>query len=84
MWLADLPKPMLELFDEVARAVVAKRNPDYHLIHADIHVRITHLPIHDSLRELRHVRGGGLCRGGGRPLIHDSLAPALSRRRRRT
>ena len=57
MWLADVPKPLLEIFDDVARAVVALRNPDYHLIHPDIHVRVTHLPIHDNLRELRHVRG---------------------------
>lgn len=60
MWLADVPKALLELFDEVARAVVALRNPDYHLIHPDIHVRVTHLPIHDNLRELRHVRRGRL------------------------
>ena len=79
MWLADLPKPMLELFDEVARAVVAKRNPDYHLIHADIHVRITHLPIHDSLRELRHVRGGGRLPSGGEAAHPRQPARAASR-----
>lgn len=55
IWLADVPKAMLALFGEVAKAVVFARSPDYWNIAPEIYVRVTQLPIADSLRELRHV-----------------------------
>lgn len=55
IWLADVPKQMLALFGEVAKAVVFARSPDYWNIAPEIYVRVTQLPIADSLRELRHV-----------------------------
>jgi DNA replication licensing factor MCM2 len=55
IWLADVPKVMLSLFDEVATAYVLSRYPDYGSISDEIRVRISHLPVSDSLRDLRQI-----------------------------
>ena len=49
IWTADAPKDMLEIFDEVTLQVVLEVFPDYHQIHDEVFVRITELPISDSL-----------------------------------
>jgi DNA replication licensing factor MCM2 len=54
-WLADAPTEMLKIFDEVAYSVVLEMFPEYKKICAEVHVRITDLPINDSLRSLRFV-----------------------------
>lgn len=67
VWVADMPREMLELMNQVARKVALERFPARPDDRADeeaksrleVFVRITHLPIADSLRELRHVRGDG-------------------------
>lgn len=56
VWLADVPKEMLQIMNEVAHEAVLATFPDYDAIHDEIYVRISQLPIADSLRELRHVR----------------------------
>ncbi|CAM9609743.1 unnamed protein product [Phaeothamnion confervicola] len=53
VWLADAPKDMIEIMDEVARAVVLRLYPSYGRIHDEVHVRIADLPIVDRLRDLR-------------------------------
>ena len=65
IWLADVPKQMLELFDEVATQVVLARYGDYWQIHSEIHVRITQLPVSDSLRELRITHINALVKVAG-------------------
>ena len=56
MWIADVPRAMLALFNEVATRVVHRRYPDYVTRNRlEITVRVVALPIVDSLRELRHV-----------------------------
>jgi len=65
IWLADVPKQMLELFDEVAVTVVLQRYPEYWMIHNEVHVRITHLPVSDSLRELRITHINALVKVAG-------------------
>lgn len=42
---------------QVTNAVVLKAFPEYHSIHDEVHVHITHVPIVDKLRDLREVSG---------------------------
>ena len=55
IWIADVPRQMLALFNDVATRVVYARYPDYWNIATEVVVRVVDLPIVDSLRELRHV-----------------------------
>jgi DNA replication licensing factor MCM2 len=56
IWVADCPTDMLKLLDEAAMEAVRIMFPNYHEIHEQIHVRVTELPIHDSIRDLRQAR----------------------------
>ena len=53
IWLTDLPKEMLHIFDEVLYNVVLEQFPHYRKIATEAHVRIIALPINDRLRDLR-------------------------------
>jgi DNA replication licensing factor MCM2 len=55
VWLADRPTSMLELFHEVGRKFTFQSFSNYSNIHSEIFVRITHLPVEDSLRNLRQI-----------------------------
>ena len=52
-WLADAPVDMLENLNEAATRHTISLFPAYKDIKSEIHVRITDLPIVDSLRDLR-------------------------------
>lgn len=52
VYLADAPAEMLAIFDRVAMQQVLVMFPHYKHIHDEIHVRVTHLPLTDSLREV--------------------------------
>lgn len=52
-WLADAPTDMLLILNEAATRHVVSLFPSYQAICSEIHVRITDLPICDSLRDLR-------------------------------
>lgn len=41
---------------QVTNAVVLRAFPEYHRIHDEVHVHITHVPIVDKLRDLREVQ----------------------------
>ena len=77
IWLADVPKQMLAIFDDVAKAVVAAKYPDYARIHDEIHVRITNLPIVDSLRDLRQVHLNALIKISGVVTRRTGVFPQL-------
>jgi DNA replication licensing factor MCM2 len=53
VWLAEAPKDMLDLLDEAATRHTLMLFPSYSTIKDDIHVRISDIPIMDSLRDLR-------------------------------
>lgn len=53
VWAADAPTEMLKIFDEVAYQAVLEMVPEYSKICPAVHVRITDLPICDSLRDIR-------------------------------
>lgn len=50
---ADAPREVLRLLDVAAAEAVFDAYPEYESIHQDIHVRITGLPVDDSIRDLR-------------------------------
>lgn len=53
IWLAEEPKLMLDIINQVALDVVVEVYPDYHKIHSQIFVRVKDLPVEDKLRDLR-------------------------------
>mmetsp|Transcript_15073 Transcript_15073/g.23397 ORF Transcript_15073/g.23397 Transcript_15073/m.23397 type:complete len:943 (-) Transcript_15073:71-2899(-) len=65
MWLADVPRDMLDMLNEVATRVTLFYYPSYSAITDEIFVRISEVPISDSLRELRRVHLGVLVKVGG-------------------
>lgn len=52
-WLADAPKDMLLVLNEAATRHTLSLFPSYSAIKSEIHVRISDVPILDSLRDLR-------------------------------
>jgi hypothetical protein len=56
VWLADLPKQMLEIFDRVALEVALDIFPGYTNVNEAVFVRVTDLPISDAIRDLRRAR----------------------------
>jgi len=78
VWLVDVPTEMLKIFDEVAMTVVLSMFPEYSRIHKEIHVRITDLPIQDSLRDLRQVHLGSLVRVSGVVTRRTGVFPQLT------
>ena len=77
IWLADLPKQMLTIFDETAREVVLEQFEYYWRIHNEIHVRITDLPIVDSLRDMRHSHLNALVKVSGVIVRRSGVSPQL-------
>ena len=51
--LADAPRQMLSILDEVARAVVLRLYPRYSQVHDAIYVRVAGLPVVDQIRDIR-------------------------------
>jgi DNA replication licensing factor MCM2 len=52
---ADAPRKVLRLFDEAAAEQVLASYPQFESIHRSVHVRVTGLPVDDSIRDLRWV-----------------------------
>ena len=57
IWLADQPKEMLQILHKAAKDVASEefRELFENEKHLEVYVRITDLPIADSLRDIRHV-----------------------------
>ncbi len=77
IWLAEDPRDMLDLMDEVATRLVVRHFPEYHHIQDEIHVRITDLPITDRIRDLREVHLRGLVRVAGVVIRRTGVFPQL-------
>lgn len=50
---ADAPRKMLRILDDAATEQVLQSYPQFEHVHEDVHVRITGLPVDDSIRDLR-------------------------------
>eukprot|EP00966_Prymnesium_polylepis_P156296 3610887-Prymnesium_polylepis.1 len=77
IWVADSPKEMLQLLSEAAMEAVRIMFPNYHEIHEQILVRITELPIQDSIRDLRQVHMGCLVKVTGVVTRRSAVFPQL-------
>ncbi|PQE06963.1 MCM2 3 5 family protein [Rutstroemia sp. NJR-2017a WRK4] len=76
-FLANAPGEMLLLFDEVAMEVTLLHYNDYRQIHSEIHVRITDLPVHYTLRQLRQTHLNCLVRVSGVVTRRSGVFPQL-------
>eukprot|EP00958_Prasinococcus_capsulatus_P010670 scaffold1041_cov414-Prasinococcus_capsulatus_cf.AAC.9 len=78
IWLADVPAQMLEYFHDVARNVVAQEYPNYVTnIHNEIFVRITDLPLKESIRDIRQSHLNGLVKVSGVVTRRTGVFPQL-------
>ena len=77
MWVADIPAQMLEIFDEVTMEVVLSMFKNYGEIYSSISVRITDLPVPDSLRDIRQAHLNTLIRIRGVVTRRSSVFPQL-------
>ena len=76
-FLANAPAEMLEIFDRVAMDVTLLHYPDYERIHSEIHVRISDLPVHYTLRQLRQTHLNCLVRVTGVVTRRTGVFPQL-------
>jgi DNA replication licensing factor MCM2 len=76
-WLANTPTEMLRIFDQVAMEVVLIHYPEYERIHAEIHVRITDVPVQYTLRQLRQSHLNSLVRVSGVVTRRSGVFPQL-------
>ena len=77
VWVADAPKDMLDLFDEVALTEVLKLYPSYSDIHPDVFVRIVDLPVEDAIRDIRQSHLNSLIRVSGVVTRRTGVFPQL-------
>eukprot|EP00878_Enallax_costatus_P021729 GHUV01023020.1.p1 GENE.GHUV01023020.1~~GHUV01023020.1.p1 ORF type:complete len:754 (+),score=252.85 GHUV01023020.1:214-2475(+) len=75
---ADAPRKMLRLLDEAATEHVAHVYPEFEQIHDAVHVRITGLPVDDSIRDLRTWHLGNLIKVRGVVTRRSGVFPQLS------
>ncbi|KAJ3405172.1 MCM DNA helicase complex subunit, partial [Chytridiales sp. JEL 0842] len=75
--LTDCPAEMLKIFDVVAFEVVLSGFEAYDQIKSEIHVRITDLPVADSLRNLRQSDMNTLVRVSGVVTRRTGVFPQL-------
>ncbi len=78
IWVADAPAQMLELFDQEAQKVVLALYRNYDRIQPRIHVRISDLPIVDSLRDLRAMHLHALVKVRGVVTRRTPVFPQLN------
>ncbi|RMZ77593.1 hypothetical protein DV737_g4243, partial [Chaetothyriales sp. CBS 132003] len=76
-FLANAPTEMLRIFDRAAFDVVKLHYPNYELIHPDIHVRISDLPVRYTLRQLRQSHLNCLVRVSGVVTRRTGVFPQL-------
>lgn len=76
-FLANAPTEVLAIFDQVAMDVTLLHYPDYERIHSEIHVRISDLPVHYTLRQLRQTHLNCLVRVTGVVTRRTGVFPQL-------
>lgn len=76
-FLANAPTEVLAIFDQVAMDVTILQYPEYERIHSEIHVRISDLPVHYTLRQLRQTHLNCLVRVTGVVTRRTGVFPQL-------
>jgi DNA replication licensing factor MCM2 len=77
IWLADAPQALLEIMEEGALQFVHKHHPNYNKIHEKIHLRITHLPLEDKIRNIRQIHLDTLLKISGVVTRRSGVFPQL-------
>lgn len=77
IWLADCPRPFLEILEEEANKFVSRHHPNYSKIHEKIHLRISHLPVEDKIRHIRSVHLDSLIKISGVVTRRSGVFPQL-------
>ncbi|XP_049885580.1 DNA replication licensing factor Mcm2 [Pectinophora gossypiella] len=77
-FLPEAPFQMLQIFDEVALEIVQQIFPSYERITAEIHVRISDLPLIEELRTFRKLHLNQLVRTVGVVTATTGVLPQLS------
>ena len=77
IWVSDIPRIMLDVMDDVATAEVKQLYPQYDRIHSSVHVRITHVPVTDRLRDLRCKSVNELVKVSGVVTRRTAVLPRL-------
>ncbi|WIA33492.1 hypothetical protein OEZ86_006619 [Tetradesmus obliquus] len=75
---ADAPRKVLRLFDQAAAEQVLASYPQFASIHSSVHVRVTGLPVDDSIRDLRTWHLGNLIKVRGVVTRRSGVFPQLS------
>ena len=76
-WLADAPKDMFLVLNEAATRHTLSLFPSYSAIQSEIHVRISDVPILDSLRDLRRSHLDCLVKVSGVVTRRSTVYPQL-------
>ena len=76
-WLTDAPMDMSVILNEAATRHTLALFPSYHAIQSEIHVRISHVPILDSLRDLRRTHLDSLVKVHGTVTRRSAVYPQL-------
>ncbi|GJQ08859.1 hypothetical protein GpartN1_g650.t1 [Galdieria partita] len=77
VWLAESPTEILDLFNEVATELTFKIFPQYRFIQQEIFVRISDMPICDSLRDIRQLHLNCLIKVSGVVTRRTGVFPQL-------
>ena len=78
VWLEQVPNDMIEILDETATRFTLTLFPRYRTVTDDtIHVRIAHLPVIDSIRDLRNIHLQALIKVGGVITKRTSVYPQV-------
>ncbi|KAI8464621.1 MAG: MCM2/3/5 family-domain-containing protein [Monoraphidium minutum] len=77
VFVADAPRPVLELFNDAARDLVHTLYEQYSAIHNDVFVRFTRLPVDDKIRDLRTWHLGNLIKVTGVVTRRTGVFPQL-------
>ena len=79
LWIAEQPRLILPILDEVAFNIVSELYPQYVAIHNEVFVKIKDLPVEDKLRDLRHSNLKGLIKVRGVITKRTGVHPHLNR-----
>ena len=76
-FVANVPSEVLKIFDQAAFEIVKLHYPNYDQIHPEVHVRISDLPVHYTLRQLRQSHLNCLVRVSGVVTRRTGVFPQL-------
>jgi len=77
LWINEAPKDMFDVLNEAATRHTLRLFPSYHTIRDEIHVRISDVPLADSLRDMRHTHLDNLVKVSGVITRRSGVFPQL-------